>query len=307
MIEQQEGPRFRKTWLCLAASVLILLPVALPAQSAWLDPDTSAPAGTRYATFNSRTIGGPASYLIYLPPDYADSSLRRYPVIYWLHGLGGTQRSGAFFVRSLDAAIRSGNTPPAIAILVNGMRDSMYCDSRDGRLPVETVIIQDLIPHVDSTWRTIADRRARAVEGYSMGGFGAARLGFKYPDLFGAISVMAGALHTEETLAARRKEIFEKIYGGDPEYYRTGSPWVLAEANADAVRGCTRVRIGVGEEDQLLEWNQRFHELLRKAGVASEYFTVPGVGHSGQRFYEVRGDGLWDFYRRAFGSTGASR
>jgi endo-1,4-beta-xylanase len=54
---------------------------------------------------------------------------------------------------------------------------------------VESVLVGDLIPHIDSTYRTIATRRYRAAEGFSMGGFGAAHLGFKYPEIFGAVAM----------------------------------------------------------------------------------------------------------------------
>jgi len=269
--------------------------------SEWTDPNKSEPAGTKYRTFHSRSIGGEVSYLLYLPPGYEEDPQRRYPVIYWLHGLGGNQRTGAFFASLLDGAIRAGDTPPAIAVLVNGMRDSMYCDSRDGSTPVAKVIVDDLVPHIDRTYRTIADRRARAIEGYSMGGFGAARLGFGHPELFGAVSVMAGALHTEETLAERRKEIFAKVFGGDAAYYRSNSPWTIVEKQAGRIRGRTFVRIGVGDQDRLAEWNRELHALLNRLEIETEFVLVPGVGHSGQQFYRVLGAQVWGFYRRAFG------
>ncbi|MFC1596366.1 alpha/beta hydrolase [Planctomycetota bacterium] len=85
-----------------------------------------------------------------------------------------------------------GRVSPMIVVMPNGLRgNTMYCDSRDGQYPVETVIINDLIPHVDATYRTVASREGRAVEGFSMGGFGAAHMGFKYPDLFGVVSIAA--------------------------------------------------------------------------------------------------------------------
>ncbi|HME92158.1 MAG TPA: alpha/beta hydrolase-fold protein, partial [Myxococcaceae bacterium] len=114
--------------------------------AAWVDPDKSEPAGTKYHTFSSKTIQGDVSYLIYLPPDYNTATTRHYPVVYWLHGLGGNQRGGAVFVSQLDAAIKAGQAPPMIAVLVNGLRDSRYYDSFDGKRPVESVIFRDLIP-----------------------------------------------------------------------------------------------------------------------------------------------------------------
>ena len=84
--------------------------------------------------------------------------------------------------------------PPCIAVLPNGMVSSFYRDAANGELPVESVIIKDLIPHVDQTYRTLAEHSGRVIEGYSMGGYGSAHLGFKYPGLFGTVIVDAGAL-----------------------------------------------------------------------------------------------------------------
>ena len=60
----------------------------------WLDPDRGAPNGTQYKTFESKVLGREVSYLVYLPPGY-EQEKQRYPVIYWLHGMGGNQRGGA--------------------------------------------------------------------------------------------------------------------------------------------------------------------------------------------------------------------
>src|SRR5688572_14621527 len=85
----------------------------------FLDPDTTAPPPMTYETFHSATIGADASYLIYLPPGY-ETGDQRYPVIYWLHGLGGSpKRGGPAFAADYDAAIRAGDAPPAIVVSVN--------------------------------------------------------------------------------------------------------------------------------------------------------------------------------------------
>src|SRR5215469_15404987 len=83
-----------------------------------------------------------------------------------------------------NPAEAAGKAPEMIVVLVNGMVDSFYNASPDGKWPVESVIIKELIPHIDKTYRTIASREGRAIEGYSMGGYGAAHLGFKYPAVF---------------------------------------------------------------------------------------------------------------------------
>lgn len=293
----------------MARAVVIILFLAVSAatlaqtlpQATWVDSDTSAPAGTSYGTFPSEKVGGSVSYLVYLPPEYESSGVR-YPVVYWLHGNGGTQRSGAEFVRQLDLAIRSGRSRAMIAVLANGLRDSRWVDSFDGARPVETVFIRELIPHVDRTYRTIARREGRMIEGYSMGGFGAAHLGFEHTELFSAVSIMAGALLNDETVASDRPDLFEKNFGGNIDYFRTNSPWLLAERNASAIRGRIAVRIGLGEldPDPLPELNRKYHELLQRVKIEHEFFTLPGVWHEpgGRKFYEVLGAAGFDFYQK---------
>src|SRR4051812_41542069 len=141
-----------------------------PKRSGWIEESKEEPAGTHYHTFRSKAVDGEVSYLIYFPPGYDDDKDRRYPVLYWLHGMTHNQREGAGLVRRLDRAIRAGKAPEMIVVLVNGRTHSFFCDSPDGRTPVESMIVNDLIPHVDKTYRTRDRARSRAVEGYSMGG-----------------------------------------------------------------------------------------------------------------------------------------
>ena len=87
----------------------------------WMDPDRSAPNGTQYKLFASKVLGREVSYRVWLPTGYGQGE-KRYPVIYWLHGMGGNQRAGAtMFVPQVEAAIREGVLPPVIIVLVNGM------------------------------------------------------------------------------------------------------------------------------------------------------------------------------------------
>ena len=277
----------------------VLVTAQTPAPEAlWLDADRSEPAGTRYKTFRSDKAGGDVSYLLYLPPGYDTASTTRYPVVYWLHGLGGSQRSGAAFVRHLDAAIRSGRSPAMIAVLVNGLRDSRWVDSHDGQRPVETVFIRELIPHVDQAYRTTAARGSRMIEGFSMGGFGAARIGFKYPDLFSAVSIMAGALLDDESIATTQPDLFAKNFGANTAYFHANSPWVVVEQNAAAIRERTAVRIAVGDQDSLLVRNRNYHDLLGRLKIEHGYTVLPGVGHDSAKLYDTLGDEGFAFYQR---------
>lgn len=296
-------PRYRSDLLLAALLAVAVLAQAAAPEPAWLDPDRTEPAGTRYRTFTSKLVGGEVSYLVYLPPDYASTSERRYPVVYWLHGLGGTQRSAARFVSHLDIAIRTGRGPSMIVILVNGMRDAFYCDSPDGRWPIESVIIKELIPHVDSTYRTIADRASRAVEGYSMGGFGAAHLAFKYPEIFGIAGVMAGGM-PDKGMLEKRPEIGVKMFGGKIEALMAEHPFTWLEKNQAAIRGRMAIRVAVGDQDSLQHQNQALHEMLERLKIAHEYEVVPGVAHNMPLFYDLLGERPFAFYRGVLGAGG---
>ncbi len=118
-----------------------------------------------YKTFDSKAAGTKVSYLLYLPPNYEAAGQTRYPVVYWLHGIGGSQQGVPVMAERLTQAIAARKAPAMLVVYVNGMIRSSYVDSADGKTPVETVTIKELIPHIDSTYRTIETRAGRMIEG----------------------------------------------------------------------------------------------------------------------------------------------
>jgi len=264
----------------------------------WIDPNHSEPAGTHYHLFKtpSRGAGTEASYLIYLPPDYEKKPVQRFPVLYWLHGGAGSQLEGAWMVQRLDAEIRSGSLPPFLIVLVQGLPDVRYINSKDGTRPVENVIIHDLIPHIDATYRTIATRQGRAIEGMSMGGFGALRLGFKYPQLFGAVSALAPSIKP----MAQEPEVVREPFGNDPAYWDEAGPWNIVKQHAGEIRGQTRLRLLVGDQDPLLAPVTDYHALLTSLGIEHQFAVVAGAHHRYDQIISgLPGDAL-QFWKAAF-------
>ena len=217
--------------------------------SEWVDSDKTLPEFTQFKTFLSKTVNADVSYAVYLPPTYEQDTAARYPVLYELPASGGTpKRDLPGILSRVDKLIRAGSIRPMIVIGVNGLRgNTMYCDSRDGRWPLETVIIKDLIPHVDATYRTIAARAARGVEGFSMGGFGAAHLGLKFPELFGVISIKAPPLVEPDSKWHQVQQAWGKLFptamANDMEYFKANDPFNLAVQNADKLRDHTYIRL----------------------------------------------------------------
>ena len=148
----------------------------------WVNPlPDDAHEKLSHGIFRSEAMGVDVGYVIYLPPGYEDAANadRRYPVVYWLHGgRSGSELRNIFLTEHWDQRIRSGKVPPRIYVFVNGGHPSHY--DYDGSLG-ETAFVKELVPHVDRTYRTVADRSGRALEGFSAGGRATARIMFKYP------------------------------------------------------------------------------------------------------------------------------
>ena len=266
----------------------------VPAAPEWVREKIEA-KNSRYEKFTSKTIGQEVSYFIYVPADYERKPEARYPVMYWLHGMSGGQGGIPRLVERYHAAIESGKMPPMLVVFVNGLRNSFYCDSADGKMPVETVTIKDLIPHIDSNYRTIASREGRIVEGFSMGGFGAAHLGFKYPELFGTVSIIDGSLTDATAVQNRFPDLYQRIFGGSAERFAAEDPRTLAEKNAPAIRGKMAIRVAVGA---LEERNRLFHEQLTNLNIAHDYDDFK-VGHNPLAIYDSLGEKNWKFFRDA--------
>jgi endo-1,4-beta-xylanase len=275
---------------------------------AWVDPDKSSTALTQYATFFSKTINTDVSYQVYLPPGYEQQTNTRYPVLYFLHGSGGSQHGSTPFARRFDQAIRAGRLDPLIIVGVNGLRgETMYCDARDGKFPLETVITKDLIPHIDTTYRTIASRTGRAIEGFSMGGFGAAHFGFKYPEVFGVVSIMAPALlgpELKQPLPSRAwGRLFQSALGGDLEYFKENDPFALVPKNADALRdrSVIRIVIHVENENWLAPRCDELHELLMKHTIAHQFLYLANVkSHNQAQVLDTLGTAGLAFFEAGF-------
>ncbi|MFN5291759.1 MAG: alpha/beta hydrolase-fold protein [Planctomycetia bacterium] len=271
----------------------------------WVTPEVKAPR-VSFHTFESKAVKGKVSYHLYRPACYDQDKLQKLPVVYWLHGSGGGLSGIPKIANYFNEAIESGKAPPCLVVFVNGLVEGMYVNWKDGSAPLETLIIQDLLPHVDSSYRTIPAREARLLDGFSMGGYGAARLGFKYPELFRTVSIMgAGPLQAELIKAPRASrqralDILKKVYGGDQEYFKSSSPRRLAEENKEVLAKGSLIRQVCGDKDETFGNNREFHEVLERLKIPHTWKVLNGVDHNPMRTLEALGDSNWAFYRKAF-------
>ena len=272
----------------------------------WVTPAVVAPH-LEQRIFYSKAAHTDISYHIYTPKEYKSGNIHRFPVIYWLHGTGGHALEALpKVVAYFDQAMQKGEIPPSLIVFPNGMALSMWCDAKDGSVPMETVLIDELIPHVDSSFRTVTGREGRLIEGFSMGGYGAARLGFKYPELFSGLSMIAaGPLQLEfnaqtgpSNLADSRVKAMHDVYGDDPAYFLAQSPWIIAEKNAEnVIREGLKIRIAVGDRDAMKGPNQTFSKHLSQLKIPHNYTLLPDITHNALDVFDALEEKNWDFYR----------
>jgi enterochelin esterase-like enzyme len=251
----------------------------------WLTQQVNAPR-VSFHSFTSQVAKKAVSYHVYRPSAYEEFETERFPVLYWLHGTEGGVNHIRPVSQMFDLAIRDKGVPPMIVVFVNGLPKRLWTDSKDGRAPIETVFIDELIPQVDKTMRTIPRREGRILEGFSMGGYGAARIGFRHLDMFCGISILAaGPLDLEfqgprATGNPLRDQILKDVCDGDMAYFKATHPWTVAESQAEALRKSgTIIRQAVGSKDFSLYLSRRFHEHLKSLRIPHEFHVVDDVGH----------------------------
>lgn len=292
---------------------------APPASASSAPPASASPGSVLTRSFASEALGVSKSYLVYLPGGYA-AGTRRYPVVYLLHGYSGDETNWVKAGRLQQAADALGLQ--AIVVMPDG-DDSFYSNwvvplpyeeclvhrpSAFGRTEraetscvrrprYEDYIVRDLVGDVEATYRAAADRRARALIGLSMGGFGALMLAMRNKDRFavaashsGLVSLLYEGPHPYKegsAIVSSRPALPGKLYsedlraqaarvfGGDLANWRAHDPSALA---AGLKEGELAIYVDCGTEDgfKLADQARHLHEVLGKAGVTHTLELVPG-------------------------------
>ena len=251
---------------------------------------------TTVEELDSATLGRTWAYSVYLPDGYEDSNLE-YPVIYLLHGSGGDETSWNEGIDVIDRLIEDGTIPPTIAVAPASGR-SWWTDSVE---PFETAFVQDLIPEIDNTYRTIDARDGRGVAGVSMGGYGALRYALVYPEIFGAATVLSPALYDDQPppdSSARSTGAFGDPY--EPELWTERNYPATLQTYAEGDNEVP-VFIAVGDDD----WNEpagweynveyqavRLFERLNKEVESPAELRVVDGGHDWELWSPMFAEGL---------------
>ena len=166
--------------------------------------------------FESKLVGYPVEYTVYLPADY-ETSTRSYPVLYLLHGYSDDETGWIQFGEAnsvADKAISSGDATSCIIVMPDG-KVTWYANSFDGKDPWEDMFIKEFIPFIEKKYRIRSQKEFRAIAGLSMGGNGALFLSMRNPDLFSSCVAMSAGTFTDEEILSddTYDRYFGNIYG----------------------------------------------------------------------------------------------
>ena len=264
--------------------------------------------------FNSQILKQAIHYCVYLPERYdagVDSHpAPRYPVLYFLHGLGDNEQtlfnSGGWTM--LDDLRRQHKIGDFLIVAPEG-RHSFYINSANGSVRYSDFFVREFIPHIESRYRIRTGREGRAISGISMGGYGALRFAFAYPEMFSAVSAQSAALITatpqELDTAARAGaplgRTLADVFGNpiDVPHWSENNPFLLARRNVAGVRKLA-IYFNCGRNDNygFEKGAAALHDLLQKENVKHEYHLYEG-DHSLPYFLSHFPE-VMEFHSRAF-------
>ncbi len=273
-----------RTRVSLHCTTLFCILVAAMSATAQSRIDCSA--------MNSHVLKQVMHYCVYLPSGYDEGAkshpAKRYPVLYFLHGLGDNERtlfnSGGWTM--LDD-LRSKHELGDFLIVAPEGRRSFYINSADGKFPYSDFFLREFMPYIEGKYRVQHGRVARAISGISMGGYGALRFAFAHPELFSAVSAQSAALMAESpkqidaaaNTGAPILGVLGPVFGSpiNATHWNANSPFILASENDAGLRRMS-IYFNCGQDDNygFERGAAALHKELQQEHVNHEYHLYPG-------------------------------
>ena len=259
---------------------------------------------------DSHLLHQPIRYCIMLPASYETQKAQKYPVLYFLHGLGQNEQAlmeggGWGMIQDMRQRHQIGDF---LVVAVEGQA-GFFINSADGKFPYSDFFIKEFMPFVENHYRIKRGRAFRGVTGLSMGGYGALRFAFAYPDLFASVSAQSAALITQPPKELNRDlntggpiaRLLGRVFGNpiNLAHWEANNPFVLARKNRIQLKHQS-IYFNCGQEDEygFADGAQKLHKQLVAEGVSHEFHLYPG-GHDADYFLSHLGETL-QFHWRAF-------
>lgn len=232
-------------------------------------------------TINSKILEAEKKYSIYLPAGYDSNLTLEYPVLYLLHGGGGSNTDWVekgSVDKVLDELISSGQIQKMIIVMPDA-GETLQTYFNDPEWRYEDFFFEEFIPYIESNYRIIGDKQHRAISGLSLGGQGTFVYAFRHPDLFSSAYAMSGYFysvnlrnHPRDDAEWRRYQLLVE----DQDCTK-----LVKDADSDKIDSIKEVKwfIDCGDEDFCYDANVELVNELRKSGVDYELRIRDG-GHT---------------------------
>lgn len=292
----------------LVLSGVCLLPLASPAGAR---PSASSAARGECRTLPSRILGRSVAYCVILPPGYGQDANRRYPVLYYFHGLGDNEqmfRSGGF---NLIEELWDRRELADFIVVSPAGYASFFMNSHDGRFRYDDFFLREFMPWMESHYQIAARRDSRGISGISMGGYGALRMAFLHPRLFGSVSAHSAALMERLPSVAvnnpaeiGRLQLLGNVFGSPPDrlFWDRNNPLKIART---AELAGMKIYFDCGAQDDygFEAGAQALHKVLAARHLPHEFHLDPG-GHNWS-YFAAHLPESFRFHSGAFGAGGA--
>jgi S-formylglutathione hydrolase FrmB len=252
-------------------------------------PSTAAAQGRiDCSSIPSKILKRSVRYCTLLPTSYEAETGKKYPIVYFLHGLGENEQAlalGGGWGEIQDLRRRNAIGDFVIVAVEGGA--TFFINSADGHDRYSDFFLTEFIPYIESHFRVIRNRGSRGITGLSMGGYGALRFAFAHPELFGSVSVQSAALITQSpkelNADLQRAGPLGRVLGtafGNPintAHWNQNNPFVLARQNRAQIRNVA-IYINCGEQDDFgfNEGASKLHQQLVAEGLRHEFHLYPG-------------------------------
>lgn len=255
--------------------------VILPGGNADMYAVKDVPHGTvRKVWYDSPALNSRRRMTVYTPAGYESDPLRKYPVLYLLHGMGGDEEAWNELGRAsiiLDNLIASGKAEPMIVVMPNGnageiaapgqTAEGMYTPDAMRSVAKELHFedsLPDIISYMDENFRTLPDKEHRAVAGLSMGGGHAWKASMKFPDTFGYVGLFSAAVRWNGSGVDEDANNFSAV-----------NESLLRQFNTPPLL----YWIAIGKDDLLYDLNKDYRGQLDSLNIPYEYHESDG-GHA---------------------------
>jgi putative tributyrin esterase len=268
-------------------------------------------AEVRAETFQAPSLGQVVRYVVDIPPSYAASGERRYPVVYALHGLfegeGFWERRG---LAAILARLREqGAVRDFLVVAVDG-GNSFFVNGRLGAY--QDLVTRDIVAEVESRYRVVPGRAGRALLGVSMGGYAALRIAFSEPGRFAAVATHSAMLLEtipSPTDGAGRWQMsaLEAAFGSpiDKDLWAGADPLRLAERADKADAPALYSDCGTDDRYGLAAGHRHLDQTLSSHGI--RHTTELAPGDHGYEFVKSRLETSLLFLDHALGQAPSQR